>query len=38
MKIFWKILDLEIYVDLINNLTLGEVLPKFLKSDILHLW
>ena len=31
-----KILDLEIYVGLINNLMLGEVLPKFLKSDLVH--
>jgi len=34
----FKILDLEIYVGLINNLMLDKVLPKFLKSDLVYVW
>jgi len=33
-----KIFDFEIYVGLINNLLLGEVLLEFLKSGLLHMY
>ena len=38
IKTFGKILDIEIYIGVINNLMLDEVLPKFLKSYLVHVW